>query len=358
MWTAPNVTVLGLGISTSDDGGQTWSPPAIVSAPGAIGVIPLVRPDGTLVVVYATAEGGNQIATVRSSDGGRSFSAPARVAALRTHEIPGLRTPAFHSAEISGDGRIVVAWQDCRYRARCASNDIVYASSTDGQSWTTPLRIPTGAQLAGLDHVTPGLAVDPTTAGTTTRLALAFYALSPGGCSGSTCSLEPFFVSSPDNGRSWSAPERLGAAAPAEWFPLAGGRFAGDYISTSFVAGGVAVPVFAWAPAGFDGRFYEGVYATAVPPLAARPAVRLGPLRVRVGPRLEVQAAATPRSGGRVSCRATVGRRDLKLVTARLAGGTARCIWRLTAVGRLTGSLTLIAPEGRATHSFSARVRR
>ncbi len=357
VWTGPAGGAAALVLSTSDDGGRAWSAPVGFGQIPAFGVIPLVRPDGTLVVVYATGEGSSaRIEAVRSTDGGRSFSAPARVALLRTHQVQGLRVPAFHSAEIAQDGRIVVAWQDCRYRKGCGANDIVYASSTDAQQWTTPLRVPTGRALSGLDHVTPGLAVDSTTAGGRTALALAFYALSPGGCAGPDCRYEPFFVSSPDNGRSWSTAERLGGAAPADWFPLAGGRFAGDYISTSFVESGVAVPVFAWATGPFDGRFHQGVYATAVPRLGAQPAVRLGTPHVRIATRLEVRASATPIAGARIACRAAVGRRSLKLLSARLARGTAICVWRLTSRGRVTGSIVLAAPEGRASHMFTARV--
>jgi BNR repeat protein len=359
VWSAPNGTEIGLGVATSDDGGRTWSAPAVFSAPDVIGAMPLIRPDGTVIVVYATSDSRGQIAAIRSTDGGRSFGAPTRVAVLRAHVVAGLRVPAFPSAEIAADGRIVAAWPDCRFRARCTSSDIVYASSADGEHWTAPLRVPTEAQLAGLDHVLPGLAVDATTAGAKTRLAIAFSVLSPRGCSGAACSFSPFFVSSPDNGRSWSVPERLGAAAPAEWFPSAGGgRFAGDYVSTSFVTGGTAVPVFPWASAAFDGRFHQGIYATAVPPLAARPAVQLGRPRVRVGGLLDVRATAVPRTDARVSCRATIGRRPLRLVAARVAGGIARCTWRATTAGRVAGSLTLIAPEGRATRTFAARLPR
>jgi hypothetical protein len=307
-------------------------------------------------VIAAVGEGAEaRIEAVSSTDGGRSFGAPAVVAQLRVRAISGLRLPPFHSAEISREGRIVVAWPDCRYRAGCSSNDIVYSSSADGQKWTAPLRVPTGA-LGGRDHVLPGLAVDATSAGARTRLGLTFYALAPAGCRGTACSFEPFFVSSPNLGRSWSAPERLEPAAPAEWFPLAGARFAGDYISTSFVAGGVAVPVFAWASGPFDGRFHEAVYATAIPPLPATPAVALGAARVRVATRLEARVSARPVSGARVVCRAAVGRRALKLLAARLASGRAICTWR-RARGRVTGSIQLLAPEGRATRTFRVLVR-
>src|SRR6266540_3527775 len=90
--------------------------------------------------------------------------------------------------------------------------------------------------------------------------------------------------------------------------------------------------------------------------LVAQPAVRLGTPHVRIATRLEVRASATPIAGARIACRAAVGRRSLKLLSARLARGTAICVWRLTSGGRVTGSIVLAAPEGRTSHMFTARV--
>ena len=357
VWTAPFGLTTALAISSSDDGGQSWAKPTTFSSLHAFGVQPIVRPDGTLVVIYATGEdSGARIEAVRSTNGGRTFGAPSRVAALHSRNIPGIRLPPFHSAEIARDGRIFVAWPDCRYRRRCGSDDIVSASSTDGRKWTSAFRVPTGPALAGLDHVLPGLAVDATTAGARTALGLTFITLSPSGCGGAACSLQPFFVSSPDAGRSWSAPQQLESPAPAASFPLAPVPFAGDYISTSFAAGGTAVPVFPWASGPFDGRFHQGIYATAIPPLAATPAVQLGIPRVAVGVRIFARAAASPTEGARVVCRAVVGRRSLRVVSAKVANGIAVCAWRASK-GRVTGSLRLVTPEGQATRRFTARVR-
>jgi hypothetical protein len=63
-----------------------------------------------------------------------------------------------------------------------------------------------------------------------------------------TCRVQSYVVSTTDAGVGWSAPEPLGSAQPLDAFPQStAGRFLGDYVSTSFVAGGVAVPVFAAA---------------------------------------------------------------------------------------------------------------
>ena len=40
-----------------------------------------------------------------------------------------MRTFSLPSAEVAGDGKVYVAWQDCRFRTGCSSNDIVYSTT-------------------------------------------------------------------------------------------------------------------------------------------------------------------------------------------------------------------------------------
>jgi hypothetical protein len=92
-------------------------------------------------------------------------------------------------------------------------------------------------------HLIPGLGVDATSAGGSTRLALAYYTVSGG-------ALQVGFVSSSNGGATWTRQQRLSAQPIAlEWLPdTTAGLMVGDYISTSFV-GGRAVPVVAIASA-------------------------------------------------------------------------------------------------------------
>ena len=53
-----------------------------------------------------------------------------------------------------------VAWEDCRFRTKCSSNDIVFSSSSDGVGWTDVMRVPIDAASSTVDHFIPGLAVD------------------------------------------------------------------------------------------------------------------------------------------------------------------------------------------------------
>jgi hypothetical protein len=361
VWTGPAES---LGISSSSDGGVTWSRPATSSEIRGIGWQPVARPDGTLVIVYATERNG--IRAVSSRDGGASFGPPVTVSDLQTAPVPGVRAPAFHSLEPDAAGTIRVAWQDCRYRDNCTSNDIVLASSTDGRRWSRPRRVPTAPELDGLNHFVPGLAVDATTRGRTARIALAFSVLTPRDCTTQTCRVQQYFVSSATGGRTWSAPEALSSPQPLSAFPQAGRRFLGDYISASFAAGGVAVPVFAAATAPFDGRYHQGVFATAIPPLPARPAPlavgspRVTPARPRRGASVRVTATVAGSSRTAIACRASGARVRLRFTGARNVGGRVACTWRIVAGQRnapVAGTLTIASPETEVTRRFGFRLR-
>lgn len=363
VWTTNPGPTGVLALAVSIDGGATWSAPSVVGRARGSGWQPLVRPDGALAVVY---EGTSEIAAVVSRDGGRTFTSPVRVGALRANAVPGLRAPALPSAEVDAGGRIFVAWQDCRFRTGCVSrgvNDLVLASSADGSRWSRVRRVPTWPALDGMSHFVPGLAVDASTQGSQTRLALAFYVLNPRGCS-TDCVVAPMFVSSADAGQTWSAPEPLAPAGAVDAFPLStSGRFLGDYISTSFVDGGVAVPVFASAASPFDGRFHQAVFAVRVPPLESRGRrLRLGaptvtPRTPRIGQRVSV---AVPILGPATATTATCSWRAGRL-PVRVSGNRAICRWRLSAAkpgAAIRGSLQVLSAEEEATRTFSFQVRR
>jgi hypothetical protein len=241
----------------SSDGGLTWSAPA--TAPGhpgrtsvigdfAPGVQPLVLPNGRVLVPYYD---DGYFSTLRSDDGGVTWTAQIAIAPARYHPNPGLRMTLLPTSAIGADGRAYVAWADCSFRPGCAANDIVYTSTTDGVSWTPAARIPTRVADAEL----PGLDSDPTRPG---RLALTYYSLRG-------TSLDVRFVSSRNGGRTWSRSQLLNSRP----VPVAGiarttlGSMVGDYISTSF-AGGRAVPVFVLAKPPRGTRLSEAVFAASL----------------------------------------------------------------------------------------------
>ncbi|HMA36882.1 MAG TPA: sialidase family protein [Chloroflexia bacterium] len=272
-------------MTTSTDGGLTWGgvqTPA--GSPSGLGGQPVVQPNGTVVVPYSA--NNSAIRSFVSTNGGTSWSGAATVSSVSTHGVAGnLRTSPLPSAEVDPGGRVYVAWQDCRFRAGCPSNDIVISSSTDGLTWSAVTRIPIDAVSSTVDHFIPGLAVDQFKRDPIPRLALTYYYYPVAACSSATCQLSVGFVSSLDGGATWTPPTPLAGPITLTWLPLTNqGYMVGDYISTSFSADDRAHPVFAVANAP-SGSVFDSAMYTPVPGLFLRTVFpALSPLRpVRAG---------------------------------------------------------------------------
>uniref|UniRef100_A0AAU2VG83 Exo-alpha-sialidase n=1 Tax=Streptomyces sp. NBC_00003 TaxID=2903608 RepID=A0AAU2VG83_9ACTN len=249
-------------MSTSTDGGATWSAPISPSgSPSGLGGQPLVQPNGTVVVPYST--NGSSIRAFNSTNGGSSWSATSLVANVSSHGVAGgLRDgEGLPSAEIDASGKIYVAWQDCRFRSGCPANDIVYSTSTNGTSWSAVTRVPIDAVTSTADHFIPGIGVDKSTSGATAKIGVYYYFYPNANCTAATCQLEVGFLSSTDGGATWSAPQTV--AGPMSLSQIASttqGSMVGDYISTS-VVNGKSVAVFAVGKAPTNGQtFDEGLY--------------------------------------------------------------------------------------------------
>jgi hypothetical protein len=253
----------------STDGGRTWSGPVatvVERAPAQPNGIQIVtRPNGSVLLLLTIfgAPTGNEIAQLRSTDGGVSFSQPSAVAPLGATDVSWLRAPPFVSADVDADGTVYVAWRDCEPSVECSA-DIVLATSRDGVTWNEPKRIPTGP-FEGF-YFLPALAVDPATSGAKARVALLYHSMSPSricdptaGCLG----IDVRMVTSTNGGRSWTAPRRLNAySMPPFWMADTSlGRMLGDYVSVSWVRGRpIAVFSLAFEPIG--GLYRQSIFAT------------------------------------------------------------------------------------------------
>ena len=234
-------------MSTSTDGGLTWGPPlATADTIHGLGGPPVVQPNGRVVVPFEGLNHGQGIRAFTSDDGGLSWNRSVRISTVASHDVPGLRTSPLPSAEINAAGVVYVVWQDNRFEAGGKANDIVLSSSADGTTWSPLSRIPIDAVGSNIDHFIPGLGVDRATFGASTALALTYYFQKPAGCVGLSCTIQVGFVSSLNNGQTWSSPQTLSDPMQLGWIaPTSQGAMVGDYISTSFVAPGQAVGVFA-----------------------------------------------------------------------------------------------------------------
>ena len=245
----------------STDGGLTWSPP-VRAGSVLVGTQPVVRPDGTLVVVAGDYRGnaalsGSMVA-LRSTDGGATFTRIA-VSDFQAANNDPMRAIALPSVDVDSNGTIYAVWDDCRFRPGCTRNDLVISTSADGLTWTAPARIPLvpDTTTSSISAFIPGLAADPARPG---HLGLV-YAFYPSGSS----TLGIGFLQSRDGGKTWNARVRLDAQPmQVAWVPRAdGGRMVGDYFSTSF-AGDRVVPVFSLAVPPAKGRFRQGIFATSL----------------------------------------------------------------------------------------------
>jgi hypothetical protein len=232
-------------MSTSTDGGLTWSTPIPTAGHDkGLGGQPVALANGTVVVPFFSLNG--KIEAFTSTNGGTSWTKGVEVSSVRSHAIAGgLRASlALPSAEVDAAGRVYVAWQDCRFRRQCFANDIVFSTSTDGVNWSAAARVPVDPVTSTVDHFLPGLGVDPSTSGGGAHLALTYY-FYPNAACGGACRPEVGYISSPDGGAHWGTATQLaGPTALSEIAATSQGPMVGDYISTSF-SGGRATTVFA-----------------------------------------------------------------------------------------------------------------
>jgi hypothetical protein len=255
-------------MSTSADGGLTWSS-ALASSDSAHGWggQPVVQPNGTVIVPYMTPA-VDAIRSFSSVTGGSSWSGSVPVASLSDHPVAGsLRTEPLPSAGVDAAGKVYVVWQDCRFRANCASNDLVLSTTTQEgyPAWSAVTRVTIDPVTSTVDHFIPGLAVNTATSGTSTHLGLAYYYYPNTACDPTTCQLDVGYVTSANGGSTWSSPTQLAGPMLVTWLPdTTLGRMVGDYISSSYVRGGV-LPVFASASAPLGGLFDESIFAPSSP---------------------------------------------------------------------------------------------
>ena len=75
-----------LALQHSDDGGRTWSAP-VTQHITVTGVIPVVQPDGKLVLMFWSGRTG--MVAVTSTDGGVTLGSPSTIADLRRAGVRG-----------------------------------------------------------------------------------------------------------------------------------------------------------------------------------------------------------------------------------------------------------------------------
>ncbi len=236
-----------LGVTSSVDGGATWSAPAQIPLKDAVGVFPAIRPSGELVLVYHLDP--NRLGATVSADGGASFGAPVIISEIQFRSARGLRFFPLPSAAVDRSGRVWAAWHDCRFNSGCSTstNSVVVSMSQDGVTWTQPTAV-----TSGRNAFIPAIGTHPTTG----RVAIVYYTLRAGG-------IDLELVESRVGGSGWGQPRRLSAQTMREeWIPrTVSGRMLADYISVHY-AGTRPLVVWALASELVAGSFRQAIYAT------------------------------------------------------------------------------------------------
>ncbi len=250
-------------MSVSSDGGQTWGPglPSSDHA-GGLGGEPLVQPNGTVIVPFQ----GGGIDVFSSTNGGKSWGRSQAISSITYHGVAaGLRNPDLPSAGIDGAGNVFVVWADCRFRSKCASNDIVMSSSSNGTTWSTVTRIPIDPTTSTVDHFLPGIGVDPATSGNTAHLTIVYYYYPNAKCTISTCQLDVGFTTSSDGGATWTAGAKIAGPMNVGWLPVSdNGPMVADYIGVTYVNGN-PFGVFPVARALVGTTYSESMFTTKAP---------------------------------------------------------------------------------------------
>ncbi len=234
----------------SSDGGRSFSAPVEISdRPGSPkdtvgadeGTTLAVAPDGTVYVAWSDSTG---ILIDRSSDGGASWGADVRIA--RTPDIvfkvAGVdRTNGYPAMALDPrDGRLFVSWVDRRQGGAAV---LLSSSGDGGRTWSAPRVASDNAPNDPRDRFFSWLALDPRTG----ALALGYYRQEP------DSSLVYMLGWSTDRGRSFRQQPWSRTAFPAT------GEFFGDYTGVD-VFGGTAYA--AWTETAPGGSAGAGVHAS------------------------------------------------------------------------------------------------
>ncbi|TLZ63529.1 MAG: exo-alpha-sialidase [Methanobacteriota archaeon] len=154
-----------LAFARSNNGGATWTPKVLVGAPGTIGGIVNVAPDGTVLATWWSYV-SDDVMFDRSFDGGATWGPDVRV-----NDLPGSAAspllsdpPVLPSMAVAPNGTVYVAYEDYRngYPGGNPNGnmDIFLSRSTDlGATWSPGVRV--NDDTTSARQWMPDIAVDP-----------------------------------------------------------------------------------------------------------------------------------------------------------------------------------------------------
>jgi hypothetical protein len=121
-----------------------------------IGAQPVVQPNGDLSIFYISFfDGGQYVQT--SHDGGLTFDAPVLIDFDAASSPPDIRTGfGLPSASVDPvTGAMVVVWQDSRFRSEGLNDVVISRSSDGGATWSALARVNQDPVSSEIDHLNP-----------------------------------------------------------------------------------------------------------------------------------------------------------------------------------------------------------
>ena len=222
-----DITVSQFSTTAASPGRRRCARARSSSAP-SLSCAPTGRSSSSPATIAARQALSGSMVALRSTDGGATF-ARIVVSDLQAANNDPMRAISLPSVDADSNGTIYAVWHDCRFRASCARNDMVISTSSDGLTWTAPVRIPL-APAASTPRLHPRPRGGPRAARTarcsctrTTMPARARRCL--------PARDRPRAIA--DAGKKWSVQPLDAQPYSTTWLPRAeGGRMVGDYFST------------------------------------------------------------------------------------------------------------------------------
>lgn len=224
VWDSPGGGRQPLLFSYSADEGRSYRSAVTVFDRGVnIGAIPVVGPGGVIHLVWLNAVGrtGNLV-TSRSTDGGDTWSPPILISNILPAGVPGARTGEGlpSAAADPRNGTLYVAWQDNRFSP--GTDQVLLSKSTDGGlSWSAPKLVSDGPKNAA--NFTPAVAVSPDGV-----VGVAYYSFRNDPAR--SVLVDEYLAVSRNGGRKFAKSVRVSSSSwDLRWAAVARGFFLGDY---------------------------------------------------------------------------------------------------------------------------------
>jgi len=227
-------------LAKTTDGGQSWSTATVIVHTSqntqTIGNQIVVDPrNGTLydffdLILHPTGVAFN-VAFVKSTDGGATWSAPQIISTLGTAFVTDPNTgQAIRTGDIipepaidSASGQLYVVWQDARFTKGKFDEVALSTSSDGGATWSTPIRVNTNTP-SNRPGFTPSINVNAT--GT---VGVTFYDFRNLTTQTTTLPTDYWSVTSTNHGASFGNETHIAGSFDMLTAPFASGFFVGDY---------------------------------------------------------------------------------------------------------------------------------